>query len=245
MEVHHHPELPHGKKKHFKEYALEFLMIFLAVTMGFIAESLREHISDNSKEKEYIKGFIKDLKSDTTQLNFSINGNQNQLKGLDSLKNISKNKLAEFKIQDSLYLFHNRYLHGFSAFLNDDVTLIQLRNTGNYRLIRNDGVLDSIAFYQKNMDGLDLQFGFLSRSLEQILNMSNSIFDLTSYDKFQLHPSSTSILLTNNKIEIYEFYNRSYLFSQSLTSYNRMLKHQLEYSARLIAYLKKSYGVEQ
>ncbi len=34
MEVHHHP---HVEKKSFKEYFLEGLMIFLAVTMGFIA----------------------------------------------------------------------------------------------------------------------------------------------------------------------------------------------------------------
>jgi hypothetical protein len=34
MEVHHHPDLQH-KRKNFREYFLEFLMIFLAVTMGF------------------------------------------------------------------------------------------------------------------------------------------------------------------------------------------------------------------
>jgi hypothetical protein len=42
MEVHHHPEVD---KKGFKEYLLEGLMIFLAVTMGFFAENLRESIS--------------------------------------------------------------------------------------------------------------------------------------------------------------------------------------------------------
>ncbi len=31
MEVYHHPDL-HHKKKNFKEYFFEFLMIFLAVT---------------------------------------------------------------------------------------------------------------------------------------------------------------------------------------------------------------------
>ncbi|HEY4875714.1 MAG TPA: hypothetical protein VIH86_09100 [Puia sp.] len=41
MEVHHHPDVHHQRKR-FKEYFLEFLMIFLAVTMGFFAESLRE-----------------------------------------------------------------------------------------------------------------------------------------------------------------------------------------------------------
>jgi hypothetical protein len=39
MEVHHHPDL-HYKKKDFKEYFLESLMIFLAVTIAFCAEKM-------------------------------------------------------------------------------------------------------------------------------------------------------------------------------------------------------------
>ena len=39
MEVHHHPQV---EKKNFREYFLEFLMIFLAVTMGFL-----QRISEN------------------------------------------------------------------------------------------------------------------------------------------------------------------------------------------------------
>ena len=39
MEVHHHPK---PGKKNFKEYFLEFLMIFLAVSLGFFAEQIRE-----------------------------------------------------------------------------------------------------------------------------------------------------------------------------------------------------------
>jgi len=53
MEVHHHPDL-HHKPKPWKEYLLEYLMIFLAVMTGFFAESYREHLSDKSKEKEYL-----------------------------------------------------------------------------------------------------------------------------------------------------------------------------------------------
>src|ERR1700753_835229 len=105
MEVHHHLELPHGEKKHFKEYMLEFLMIFLAVTMGFIAENIREHLSDSSKEREYITGMIKDLKVDTTNLNFIISKGNWQIKGIDTLRGISKNKISEIKVQDSLYSY--------------------------------------------------------------------------------------------------------------------------------------------
>ncbi len=55
MEVHHHPDLHHKRKK-FKKYFLEFLMIFLAVTMGFFAESLREKMAVNEKGKSISQG---------------------------------------------------------------------------------------------------------------------------------------------------------------------------------------------
>jgi len=45
MEVHHHPKV---EKKNFKEYFLEGLMIFLAVTLGFFAETMRETIVENN-----------------------------------------------------------------------------------------------------------------------------------------------------------------------------------------------------
>ncbi len=58
MEVHHHPQLKHERKP-WKEYFLEYLMIVLAVTTGFFAESLREHLGDTSKEHEYIASLKK------------------------------------------------------------------------------------------------------------------------------------------------------------------------------------------
>lgn len=47
MEVYHHPDI-HHKKKNFKEYFFEFLMIFPALTMGFITENVREHFTEKS-----------------------------------------------------------------------------------------------------------------------------------------------------------------------------------------------------
>ena len=69
MEVHHHP---HVEKKNFKEYFLEFLMIFLAVTMGFFAENVREYISNKEKENKYIIGIVRDLKLDTAEASSMI-----------------------------------------------------------------------------------------------------------------------------------------------------------------------------
>jgi hypothetical protein len=244
MEVHHHPELPHGEKKRFKEYLLEFLMIFLAVTMGFIAENIREHLSDNSKETEYIEGMIKDLSVDTSNLTFTINRNHTQLSGIDTLTGISKGKLSDLKVQDSLYQYTITYLFNENEFKNDDVTLSQLRNSGGYRLIRRDGVADSLELYEKSIQFINEQQSYYATSVNKTVELSASIFDLNNYRNFHLSPSSTPMVITNNKDLINSFYNRCFLISVSLKGYNQMLKYQRSHTKTLITFLKKEYDVD-
>ena len=240
----HHGKPPGEKTRHFKEYFTEFLMMFLAVTMGFIAENVREHFSDSSKEQGYIVGMIKNLEVDTTNLKLTIQANKKQIIGIDTLRSISRNKLSEIKVQDSLYAYTIKYLFSISEFKNDDVTISQLRNGGGYRLIRNEGVLDSIEVYETNIKYLELQSGYFLSSIGKTLDLSGTIFDLNASRRFQSAPSSTPMLITSDPQKIFEFYNKCFMISVSLKGYNQMLKGQLKYSIVLIAYLKKEYGIE-
>ena len=84
MEVHHHPQLDH-KGKPWKEYLLEGLMIFLAVTMGFIAENIREHISEKNKKKELIEMVSLDFERDINQLDYHKQLAIDKIKRCDTL----------------------------------------------------------------------------------------------------------------------------------------------------------------
>jgi hypothetical protein len=84
MEIYHHPDL-HHKKKPWKEYFLEFLMIFLAVTLGFFAESLRQYISDKGHVRQLASQLIQDLKNDSTVLSNNVMKDTQRLKKSDSL----------------------------------------------------------------------------------------------------------------------------------------------------------------
>src|SRR4026209_2056299 len=70
MEVHQHGH--HGGKKNWKSYFWEFLMLFLAVTLGFFVENQREHYIEHNREKQFIVTLAEDLKSDTAQLSGTI-----------------------------------------------------------------------------------------------------------------------------------------------------------------------------
>src|SRR5690349_13095283 len=73
MEVHHHPHAGIPGKKKWTHYIWEFLMLFLAVFCGFIAENIREHKIEHARGRQYIVSFTEDLKTDTINMNLQIN----------------------------------------------------------------------------------------------------------------------------------------------------------------------------
>ena len=83
MEVHHHP---HVENKSFKEYLLEGLMIFLAVSMGFIAENIREYINNHETERKNMEIMVSNFKLDTANLALVINNAFSRSKALDSIE---------------------------------------------------------------------------------------------------------------------------------------------------------------
>ena len=125
MEVHHHP---HVEKKSFKEYLLEGLMIFLAVSMGFIAENIREYIVEKRQVKEYMIQLVENLKYDTTRINRNNTLNLKYCNYTDSFRHeileARSGKINAYK----LYRYYRSYSWSYIAFNTSAIT--QLKNSG-------------------------------------------------------------------------------------------------------------------
>lgn len=148
MEVHHHPQLEH-KPKPWREYLLEGFMIFIAVMMGFFAESLREHIADKDREKQYVQSLIDDLKDDTTRIALYIRVQQQSRDQLDSLITILNDPANISKHGDEVY-YYGRMGPRLQNVAINMRTVDQLKNSGSFRLISNIKVSNSImAYYEK------------------------------------------------------------------------------------------------
>ncbi|HEV8084929.1 MAG TPA: hypothetical protein VGP55_17095 [Chitinophagaceae bacterium] len=124
MEVHHHPDLDH-KKKNFKEYFFEFLMIFLAVSMGFIAENIREYFSNNAKEREYINSLVKNLQDDSTHLTHTVSENLEKLGKLNKVMNLSSKNISDTL---NRRLFYKYAIESIGFILNSKVTMLPCCN---------------------------------------------------------------------------------------------------------------------
>jgi hypothetical protein len=250
MEVHHHPDL-HHKKKRFKEYLLEFLMIFLAVTMGFLAENIREHISERSKEKEYIRGFIRNVQDDTANLKRIINFDETQVLGLDSFLNL---RHADFMLDSNRRKFYSealRHLYSSASFTSNNATLQQLKSTGDYRLIVKDHVADSLSKYDTDIQSLVGQTNYYNDYFKEILSRLDALTDMTIYNDTTwiksgiFTPKSIPELGADGR-ELRILFNKVFDFRLITSSYaENMLKPQLKKATGLIVFLQNQYDVNE
>ena len=249
MEVHHHP---HVEKKNFKEYLLEGLMIFLAVSMGFIAENIREYINEKKVEKEYIHSFIADLKTGTASFNEVIPGEESHIKGIDTLLNI----LIHPPFTDStirlMYYTYRKYVCSIHPMQYTLRTITQLKNAGGLRLITNGKASDSIVSYNRMVDDNIQLLNYTTNDfIVPAISKGNSIFNgkfLYPYDGESvfniLHTPIPMRLLTNNEITLAEYIGLLNSVKGIRFNYVEQLKWHRERAIDMIAFFKKEYHLE-
>jgi hypothetical protein len=147
MEIHHPHHVTHKKK--WNEYLLEFFMLFLAVTLGFFAENMRENFTDRERETQYMESMIEDLKSDTTQMAAMIKAKQSRNMMIDSLAFFIGSPDYKSHLND-IYFFARSISPPMNFFPNER-TIQQLKSSGGLRLIRNIKVSNSIMEYDQKM----------------------------------------------------------------------------------------------
>src|SRR5215471_8281882 len=115
-------------------------MIFLAVTLGFIAKNIRETISNHEQEKHYIQSLINNLKEDTATMHEVITENEDKVDTLAKLIQLANSDFSKAENVAKLYTYGFRVGY-YSMFKSNDATMTQLKTSG-LQLIKKDHVAD-------------------------------------------------------------------------------------------------------
>ena len=132
MEVHHHPDLHHNRKK-WKEYFLEFLMIFLAVSLGFIAENVREHFTEDRNARILAKSMLEDLRKDTTVLHSCIQFSERKMNSIEVILSTLHSPRALWN--DTIFYKNFSPLLTSFPFNSTDGTYDQMKTSGTLRYL--------------------------------------------------------------------------------------------------------------
>jgi len=136
-------ETGHSKqKKNWFEYFLEFIMLFAAVSLGFLAENIREESNEKESAQELLDSFINDVEANVILLDSLLEMNHNAiLKNDSALLYLMESSEIEL---DSFY----RFLPvGSYRYLNNNDTYDQMKSSGSLRFIKDTILLRKIIKY--------------------------------------------------------------------------------------------------
>ena len=248
MEVHQHTHTPRKKWTH---YLWEFLMLFLAVTLGFLVENQREHYVEHQREKQFIQSLFNDIRSDTSNIAKIINARTAKERMLDSMIYMM-NSADPGRFTKLIYPY--AVLIGRTLpyrFVPNDGTMQQLKNSGALRLIRNRAVVDSISKYDISVRNILGQYAVEENQIEHYRTAAAKIFDALVYGQMldenaavvRPPPDNASFQPYSSR-ELYEWNYRIYGLNGINKANRRDLRSLLKQATELLDLLKKEYHLK-
>src|SRR5436190_7171391 len=244
MEVHHHS---HSNRKKWTHYLWEFLMLFLAVTLGFLVENMREHSVEHTREKQFIQSLFNDIKADTANITRIINARTTKEHSLDSLSYMM-NSVSPADFAKRIYLYAAPIARTLPyRLIPNDGTMQQLKNSGGLRLIRNHKVVDSIAKYDVSIRNIVSQWAVEENLIESYRTAATKIFDALVFDEMLDENAGVSLpkenpaLQSYSKRELYEWNYRLYGLKSLNKASRRDLRSLLLQAINLLNTLKEAY----
>jgi len=135
METHAH-HLHKAPGKNFWHYLFEFLMLFLAVFAGFLAENFREHSIENKRAKQFAVSLLSDIKADTAALQVAIGYGNKKIKGVDSLTALLEQPKEKWK--DTLIYTYTGITGRTRPFKHNSGTYEQMKASGSLRYFKQE-----------------------------------------------------------------------------------------------------------
>lgn len=234
----HSHDLHRAPGKKTWAYLFEFLMLFLAVFCGFIAENWREQLSERQREMEYIRSIVEDIKSDTLQSSKILAQLRRINTGIDSVLTLLSSPEIMENSNDAYRLWTKNL--GLEVFVSNDRTIQQLKNSGELRLIRNKAVSDRIMEYEQTLRKYYVQSNLMYSALSDITNYSQ-LFDFISLDKNEDVPVP---LTEQGKRSLNQAYAKLQLWNKGLFGLISWLDVVNEEGKSLIVFIQKEYQID-
>jgi hypothetical protein len=244
MEVHHHTHHP----KKWKEYFWEFFMLFLAVFCGFLAEIQVEHYVEHQREKKYIYTLLEDLQRDLDDFDNDLPDWQEAIQMVDTLR-AELEKPSQLMNHALIYKLSNNLTYN-NTFFYHDRTISQLKNGGNFRLIRKK----DIAYDASIIYGLkDVEQFYTNNIFPQLRSLRNQFLSSKFYHLLKNDTAFTAAINKEPEVilfkpgeekALFQYYNTLYEVRQNTITRLRIINRQQRQAINIISMIKRDYSIE-
>jgi hypothetical protein len=261
MEVHHHGHVHHQKK--WKEYLFQFLMLFLAVTLGFFVENQREHYIERHRAKELAKGLLNDLIADSARIEQARYMATIFVPNLDEV--IAQLKTPAGRNESTLFTYFQAGLVLYiMAPVPTETNLAQIKNSGSLRYFKNENLVRMLGEWDQRLNAaFKTRQNLDGQKLIEITKSANRVFDPVKLNEvnlslniyapgFKLNSGQVDSLknipvplITNNNDAINEFIgwaaDKRYTIEQRT---NGLFRESIDAIHKIIGEIRKEYHLE-
>src|SRR5258706_12723063 len=149
-------------------------MIFLAVTLGFVAENIREYINDKTEIKSSMQSMVADLQADVNMYKATISMNKFSDRRIDTLISLLKFDRSN----TSRIYFLARYITANNNIYTPDTkTFDQMKSSDALKLIESRKVADSISDYYQSLQFFNSQSNLQRQKVVDVHLVNSQLFD--------------------------------------------------------------------
>ena len=249
MEVHHHAHDPAAShhQKNWKNYFWEFLMLFLAVFCGFLAEYQLEHKIERDREKVYMQNMLDDLKADTTIYSDYLSRNEVVRDLVDTLTFLIK-KPDRKKYISKLAYSARIFTAKWKQIAMVKRTYEDMKSSGHLRLIRNKEVAGKVSSYYNSLSELDTYNNVGMIWANNYAQAMAKLFDGEALLKIIKEKKEVALtgdaLISEDKIAINELITSAGYFYGALSLNNNVASIRNKDAVNLIALIKNRYHLK-
>ncbi len=244
MEVHAHSHTPRRKWTH---YFWEFLMLFLAVFCGFLAEYQLEHKIEKDREKIYINNLYDDLKSDTAVYNEYQKTGVIFAAGIDSLMRLLKSPGRNAHL-DKIYFYARMLTIKTNIAIPSQRTFTQMKNSGLLRLISKQKVAENVSSYYLALEEILSQNNFILNMIADYWDEAGNLFDAEILYRIRIDrkvPDNKALkLMSDDPVVINKFLvNAQYLYGSRMKQ-SEAVAVRLQSANELMSLIQKEYHLK-
>lgn len=190
-------ELPKLKKtatehsQEWKDHVHEFLVLFLAVTLGFFIEFITERFLENHREEEFMAMLYTDLGLDSIQINNNLMDNECADCNLRKLSGVLTSDHLIDQYNDSIY-YYQRFMVFNTIFIPESATYDQLKSSGSLRYMQNCTLYTMLTEYYKTAERYRLMTQTNFGTINNYTDIEARLFDANDLTTLY-NPSGSSL----------------------------------------------------
>ena len=237
MEVHHHSHKP----KNWKEYITEFIMLFAAVTLGFLAENLREHQIINHRIEQNEKAILKDLEADSSEIARVLDVEDKSIYTFNKINHlfylVKNKKISQQQFIDSIKILPNLIAVTTTVYVNNS-SFKNMQSSGLLSYLEEGALKDNLTkYYEVNFKSIEaanqffdqvgivfnnyfpIGLGKLIRDYQQY-SKEYALNDGDNYQNFMLSLNKSKHDFSSDEFifEVQKYYNYIFIYRTSLLS---------------------------